>query len=97
MYGFFNRLLKVDLSNQSYRVEEISDEVLKTYLGGKGLGSYLLLNEVKEGIDPLSEDNKLIFAIGSAADSRIPAASRYGVFSKSPLTDFYGESYSGGK
>jgi len=97
MYGFFNRLLRVDLSNQSYRVEEISDEVLKTYLGGKGLGSYLLLNEVKEGVDPLSEDNKLIFAIGSATDSGIPAASRFGAFSKSPLTNFYGESYSGGK
>jgi len=97
MYGFFNRLLRVDLSNQSYKMEEISDEVLKTYLGGKGLGSYLLLNEVKEGVDPLSEDNKLIFAIGSATDSKIPAASRYGLFSKSPLTDFYGESYSGGK
>jgi len=97
MDGFFNRLLRVDLSNQNYRVEEILDEVLKTYLGGKGLGSYLLLNEVKEEVDPLSKDNKLIFAVGSATDSKIPAASRFGVFSKSPLTNFYGESYSGGK
>ncbi|MEA1964977.1 MAG: aldehyde ferredoxin oxidoreductase family protein [Candidatus Aerophobetes bacterium] len=97
MYGFFNQLLRIDLSNQSYKVEDISDEVLKTYFGGKGSGSYLLLNEVKERIDPLSEDNKLIFAVGNATDSRIPAASRYGVFSKSPLTNFYGESYSGGK
>jgi len=97
MHGFFNRLLRVDLSSQNYRAEKISDDILKTYFGGKGLASYLLLNEVKEGIDPLSEDNKLIFAIGSATDSKIPAASRYGVFSKSPLTNFYGESYSGGK
>ncbi|MCD6472091.1 aldehyde ferredoxin oxidoreductase family protein [Candidatus Aerophobetes bacterium] len=97
MYGFFNRLLRVDLSNQGYRTEDISDEVLKTYLGGKGLGSYLLLNEIKKEADPLSEDNKLIFAIGSATDSKIPAASRFGVFTKSPLTNFYGESYAGGK
>lgn len=97
MYGFFNRLLRVDLGTQTYKVEEIPDNILKTYLGGKGLGSYLLLREVKEGVDPLSEDNKLIFSTGSATDSRIPAASRYGVFSKSPLTNFYAESYSGGK
>lgn len=34
MDGFFNSLLRVDLTNQTYRTEEISDQVLQTYLGG---------------------------------------------------------------
>lgn len=96
MKGFFGLLLRVDLTHQSYQVEEIPGKVLKTYFGGKGLGTYLMLELIPPGIDPLSEENKLIFTTGSATDSKIPASSRYGVFSKSPLTHFYGESYSGG-
>ncbi|WP_369689042.1 aldehyde ferredoxin oxidoreductase family protein [Carboxydothermus islandicus] len=66
-------------------------------IGGKGLGSYLLLNNVAPGIDPLSPDNKLIFTAGPAAGTGMLGSSRYGVFSKSPLTGLYAESYSGGK
>ncbi|GFP40286.1 aldehyde ferredoxin oxidoreductase family protein [Candidatus Hakubella thermalkaliphila] len=97
MDGFFNSLLRVDLTNQTYRTEEISDQVLQTYLGGKGLATYLMLEEIKSEVDPLSSENKLIFATGSASDTKIPGSAKYGVFSKSPLTGIYGESYSGGR
>ncbi|GFP25010.1 aldehyde:ferredoxin oxidoreductase [Candidatus Hakubella thermalkaliphila] len=97
MDGFFNSLLRVDLTNQTYRTEEISDQVLQTYLGGKGLATYLMLEEIKSEVDPLSSENKLIFASGSASDTKIPGSAKYGVFSKSPLTGIYGESYSGGR
>lgn len=96
MKGFFGVLLRVNLTDQSYHSEEIPDEVLKTYFGGKGLGTYLMLKLIPAGVDPLGEENRLIFTTGSATDTKIPASSRYGVFSKSPLTQFYGESYSGG-
>jgi aldehyde:ferredoxin oxidoreductase len=45
MEGFFNQLLRIDLSNKKSIVEPIPDSILRTYLGGKGLGSYLLLKE----------------------------------------------------
>ncbi|HWJ03798.1 MAG TPA: aldehyde ferredoxin oxidoreductase N-terminal domain-containing protein, partial [Verrucomicrobiae bacterium] len=61
MKGFFGKLLYVDLSTRSFRVEEVKEEILRKYLGGKGLGSYLLLNYVAPGTDPLGPDNKLIF------------------------------------
>lgn len=96
MKGFYNKLLRIDLTNQTYNVESIDDEVLKWNFGGKGLGTYLLNKNVKSGIDPLSEENKLIITIGPATDTIIPGASRYGVYSKSPLTGIYGESVSGG-
>lgn len=96
MKGFYNKLLRVDLTNQTYNVEKIDDEVLKNNFGGKGLGTYLLNKNVKSGIDPLSKENKLIITIGPATDTIIPGASRYGVYSKSPLTGIYGESVSGG-
>jgi aldehyde:ferredoxin oxidoreductase len=67
------------------------------YLGGKGLASYLLYALNPPGVDPLSPDNRLIFATGPITNSRIWGSSRYGVFTKSPQTGFYSESYAGGK
>ncbi|MEW6423753.1 MAG: aldehyde ferredoxin oxidoreductase family protein [Bacillota bacterium] len=95
--GFHGKLLRIDLNSQSFREEIIPLKILQRYLGGKGLGSYLLLNNVPAGIDPLSPDNKLVFVVGPATGTRLPGASRYGLYSKSPLTGGYGESYAGGK
>lgn len=97
MNGFYGKLLRVDLTAKKYTEEEIPGEVLMQYLGGKGLGSYLLLQNVEPGTDPLSAENKLIFTTGPATDTVMVGNSRYGVFSKSPLTGFYAESYSGGR
>ena len=63
MYGFYNKVLHVDLSKKSFEEESIGDEVYQEYLGGKGLGTYLLLNNTKARVEPLSEDNALILAI----------------------------------
>ncbi|MEL7564566.1 MAG: aldehyde ferredoxin oxidoreductase N-terminal domain-containing protein [Dehalobacterium sp.] len=60
------------------------------------MGSYLLLQNVAPGIDPLSSENKLIFATGYASGTSMIGSSRYGVFTKLPATGFYSESYSGG-
>lgn len=97
MKGFFGKLLRIDLCNKSYGVEALPEELFRTYLGGKGLGSYLLLENVQPGIDPLTAENKLIFTVGPATGTGMIGSSRYGVFSKSPQTGLYAESYSGGK
>ena len=96
MFGFYNRLLRVDLPTRSYRVEEIPDEVLSQYLGGKGLGAYLLLKNSPAGGDPLSPDNPFIIATGPATGSVLSPASRHVIIAKSPLTGVFGESYAGG-
>lgn len=69
MYGFYGRLLRLNLSDRSFAVEELPESVYRDYLGGKGLGTYLLLRELEPGIDPLSPANKLIIAIGPATKS----------------------------
>ncbi len=97
MKGFFNRLLRVDLSRQKAHVEPLADDVLRSYLGGKGLGSYLLLKENPARVDPFSPQNRLIFTTGPLADTPFYGSSRYAVFTKSPQTGIYSESYSGGK
>ena len=52
MHGFYNRLLKVDLSARTWTTEEIPDDVLSQYLGGKGLGACLLLENAPAAVDP---------------------------------------------
>ncbi len=71
-YGYNGKILRVDLTSGTVRVEEPGEIVYRTYLGGGGLASYYLLRELKPGIDPLSTDNILIFA--SSVISGVPIA-----------------------
>jgi aldehyde:ferredoxin oxidoreductase len=96
MKGFFNRLLRINLKDKSYREEEVPDVVLEKTLGGKGLGIYLLLENNQKGADPLSPENTFIISLGPVSGTKIPGSSRYGIFTKSPLTGIFSESYSGG-
>ena len=97
MFGFYGRILTVDLTDQSFEVETPAEQTYGEVLGGKGLATHLLLAKNLPAVDPLSAENHLIFATGPACQSSLWGSSRYGVFTKSPLTGFYSESYSGGK
>jgi aldehyde:ferredoxin oxidoreductase len=97
MNGFYGRYLKIDLTDEKFDLVPLKDEILLRYLGGKGLASYLLYSINPPGVDPLSPDNHLIFNTGPITNSRIWGSSRYGVFTKSPQTGFFSESYAGGR
>ncbi|WP_163337530.1 aldehyde ferredoxin oxidoreductase family protein [Desulfopila sp. IMCC35008] len=97
MRGFYNRIITIDLSSSSATIEKIEDGILEECLGGKGLATRLLLERNPVGVDPLSPENHLIFATGSFCGGPLWGGSRYGVYTKSPQTGFYSESYSGGR
>ncbi len=97
MYGFYKRILVVDLQSKHFRVENAYEDVLMAFLGGKGFGSHLLLERNPPNVNPFSPDNHLIFATGPVCGSLVWGSSRYGVFTKSPQTGFYSESYAGGR
>lgn len=97
MKGTFGKLLTIDLTAKSTRSEEIPDHVFEGYLGGKGLGAYLLKQLNPPGVDPLSPGNRLILTTGPACGFPVWGANRYAAFTKSPLTGIFAESYSGGK
>jgi len=94
--GRANRLLRVDLTSRSSRSEKIPDELHDWWLGAKGLGAYYLAKELEPGIDPLSDENKLIFATGPYQGTGISSAGRMAVITKSPLTGIFLDSYIGG-
>ena len=97
MHGFYGKILKIDLKSKQFTTETISDDICERYLGGKGLAAYLLYELNPAGVDPLSPENTLIFATGPLGGSTIWGTCRYGVFTKSPLTGLFTESYSGGR
>ena len=97
MKGFFNRLVRIDLSQKQFEYQKLKDELLAGTLGGKGLASHILLQENPPRVDPFSPENRLIFALGPISGTGVWGECRYGVFTKSPHTGFYSESYAGGK
>jgi len=97
MKGFFNKILRIRLKTETFQEEILPDSVLETTLGGKGLGTHLLMEENPPGVDPLAPENKLIFCTGPITDTRVYGSCRHGVFTKSPLTGIFSESYSGGR
>lgn len=95
--GFFNRVLTIDVTNRTYESEHLDAEITERYMGGKGLATHLLLEKNPPQVDPLSPENLFIVTVGPVTDSAIYGSCRHGIFTKSPLTNFYGESYSGGQ
>ncbi|MEM2427723.1 MAG: aldehyde ferredoxin oxidoreductase N-terminal domain-containing protein, partial [Candidatus Bathyarchaeia archaeon] len=96
MLGYAGKILRVDLSSGSFKIEPLSDQMVKSYIGGNGFGVRILYDEVPPKIDPLSVENKLIFVTGPLCGTPVPIAVKFGVFAKSPLTGILGESYSSG-
>ncbi len=94
--GFFGKLLRINLSDRTTRVEEISPETLEKFVGGAALGAKLLYDEVPPGADPLGVENKLIYTAGPITGTDAPCASRLNITAKSPLTGAIANSLTGG-
>lgn len=96
MAGYCGKVLRVNLSTGEIKKEPLDLEVAKKFLGGRGLGSYILSKEIDPAVDPLSPENKIIFATGPLTGSSAPTSGRYMVVTKSPLTGTIACSNSGG-
>ena len=92
MFGYWQKLLRVDLSSSTYKVEDIDEKSLKLLLGGAALGAKYLLEELPPKVDPLSPENKIIFAIGFMQAVNYPGNAKWSVVTKSPLTGTFMDS-----
>ncbi|MGB5912049.1 MAG: aldehyde ferredoxin oxidoreductase N-terminal domain-containing protein, partial [Promethearchaeia archaeon] len=95
-YGFFGKVLWVDLSNGKFEEANLPDKLYLHYLGGYGLGCRILYENMKPGIDPLSPESILGFFPGLLTGTTAPLSGRYMVIGKSPLTGTWGDANSGG-
>ncbi|MHA1978948.1 MAG: aldehyde ferredoxin oxidoreductase family protein, partial [Candidatus Hodarchaeales archaeon] len=81
---------------QGIDIESLPPRIAESFIGGKGLGAYILTREVKQGIDPLGPENKIIITTGPLQGSVVPICGRYCVVTKSPLTGLFLDSHAGG-
>ena len=94
LFGYNGKMLIVDLSARTSHWQTIPDDVLKKFIGGTGLGAYLLWKFCPPGIDALEPANPLIFVTSPLVGSRLTTSSKFAVVTKSPLTGLIGDSLS---
>jgi aldehyde:ferredoxin oxidoreductase len=90
------KLLRVNLTAGTVKTEPLNMEWARAYLGSRGLGSKYLISEIDPKVDPLSADNKLIWATGPLTGTMASTGGRYTVITKGPLTGAIACSNSGG-
>ncbi len=96
MYGWNGRILRVNLTTGETSVEEVDPRMARDFIGGRGWAIRYLYNEMDPRVDPLSPENKLVFATGPLTATPVPTGNRYMVVTKSPLTGALSCSNSGG-
>jgi len=96
MYGYQGKILRIDLSKGVSKVEDLNLDLAKKFVGGRGLGTKLFVDEVSPSVDALSPENKILFATGPLTGTPTPTGGRYMVVTKSPLTGTIASSNSGG-
>ncbi|MGD9200189.1 MAG: aldehyde ferredoxin oxidoreductase C-terminal domain-containing protein [Chitinispirillia bacterium] len=107
--GYLRKILTVDLKEKTFKVRRLKRSMEDLFFGGRGLGIAMLMqhftglqNEGKyknafREVDPLSEDNALIFSTSPTTGTKVPTSGRFHVNFKSPMTEGVGSANSGGK
>lgn len=96
MKGYFGKILRVNLTNHTSKVEALDLELAAKFIGGRGLGTKLFRDEVDPKVDALSPENKLLVVTGPLTGTPTPTGGRYMVVTKSPLSGTIASSNSGG-
>jgi len=96
-HGYHGKILRVNLTTAELRDEPLSEALARQYLGGSGLAARYLYDETNAATDPLGLDSLLCFMVGPFVGTPVPAANRFAVAARSPLTGIWGEADSGGR
>jgi aldehyde:ferredoxin oxidoreductase len=96
MPGWIGKILRVNLSKDKCSVEDLDPNLARNFIGGRGLATKYLFDEVNPKIDGISPQNKLLFATGPLTGSGVIGSGRFMVVTKSPLTEGVGCANAGG-
>ncbi|HYA77706.1 MAG TPA: aldehyde ferredoxin oxidoreductase family protein [Verrucomicrobiae bacterium] len=91
MLGWTGAFLNVDLNKNKAVSEKYDESLALNFLGGRGFAVKILWNTLEQGTEPLSPENKLIFATGPLTAVGLPNSGKLVVAAKSPLTGGYGD------
>lgn len=85
--GYHGCSLRIDLSTRSFERRPIPEAVLRKYIGGVGLGTWLLLQEGLGGVDPHDPRMPIVFAFSPLVGTSLTTSAKFAVVAKSPLTN----------
>ena len=81
LFGYHGRYLRVDLSAGTSQAIRLPQQVLRRYLGGTGLGAYLMLREQQATVDPLSPNSALAIVFSPLVGSPLTTSAKFAVVS----------------
>ncbi|MFP3928544.1 MAG: aldehyde ferredoxin oxidoreductase family protein [Desulfobacteraceae bacterium] len=96
LHGYGGHILRVDLTRGSAVREKSDPDYLKKAVGGRGLNSWRLYEELDRDVDPLSPENMLLIGVGPLTGSLLTSSAYMTISGKSPLTGILGDSAAGG-
>jgi len=92
--GYFGRALVVDAGNATATVLPLPDDLLRAYIGGAGLGAWLMHRLGPPGVDPLAPEAPLAFVFSPLVGTPLTTSAKFAVVAKSPLTGMLNDALS---
>jgi len=96
MYGWTGTILRINLSSQKAEKQPLEEDLRLNFLGGRGINSKLLYQEVAPHLDPLTPENPIILGSSPLSGTTAPSCPRCTITAKSPLTGILGDASFGG-
>ena len=84
--GYFGKALIVDMGTGASRVAHIEEPVLRSFIGGAGLGTWLMHRYCPPGVEPLAPEAPLMFVFSPLVGTPLTTSAKFAVVAKSPLT-----------
>lgn len=97
LHGYEGKLLSVNLSRQSFETVSLPEEILRKYIGGRGLGAKLYWDLIPPNADPLGPENVFMVLTGPLSGTMVPGAGKHVIITKSPATGAWLDAYSSGR
>src|SRR5438067_11360098 len=86
MHGYHGCYLRIDVGSGTSQRVPLLESVLRRFLGGAGLGTWLLHREGPPGADPLAPESPLVFCFSPLVGTPLTTSAKFAVLAKSPLT-----------
>ncbi len=87
--GYRGKILRINLTNQTFKEETLPGDLIKNYLGGRGIAAHYYCHEIDAKTEPLAPDNKLFFFTGPLTGLNLPATTKFQCATRSPETGNY--------
>ena len=94
--SIFAKILDIDLTTETWKLDDYPQDLVGNYLGGRGFNVHVLYDQLPAEVDPLGPENLLLISCGLLTGTAAPSSARLHINALSPLTGILGSSNVGG-